>query len=136
MASVIFDRHAFIKRLTAAGMPEQQAGILAEERVRLIGEHLATKADLKALEDRLTDGLTIPRRHDGERNRDHCGLGQTALRGIPGGGWAGWLPSRAPSGRGGRGPEPLVAAHFQVAGVRRPVALDLVEQDRAGAPGS
>jgi hypothetical protein len=59
MASVIFDSHAFIKRLTAAGMPEQQAEILAEEQVRLIGEHLATKADLKALEDRLTDRLTI-----------------------------------------------------------------------------
>jgi hypothetical protein len=31
MASAIFDTHAFIKRLTAAGMPEQQAEILAEE---------------------------------------------------------------------------------------------------------
>jgi hypothetical protein len=39
MASVIFDSHAFIKRLTAAGMPERQAEILAEEQVRLIGEH-------------------------------------------------------------------------------------------------
>ena len=59
MASVIFDSRAFIKRLTAAGMPETQAEILAEEQVRLIGEHLATKADLKALEDRLADRLTI-----------------------------------------------------------------------------
>jgi hypothetical protein len=28
MASAIFDSHAFIKRLTAAGMPEPQAEIL------------------------------------------------------------------------------------------------------------
>jgi hypothetical protein len=59
MASVLFDTHAFIKRLTAAGMPEAQAEILAEEQARLLNEHIATKADLKALEDRLTDRLTI-----------------------------------------------------------------------------
>lgn len=54
MASAIFDTHAFVKRLTAAGMPEQQAEILAEEQARLIGEHLATKADLERLKDQLT----------------------------------------------------------------------------------
>jgi hypothetical protein len=59
MATAIFDTHAFVKRLTAAGMPVEQAEILADEQVRLIGEHLATKADLKALEDRLADRLTI-----------------------------------------------------------------------------
>lgn len=59
MASAIFDTHAFVKRLTTAGMPEQQAEILAEEQARLIGEHLATKADLNALEQRLKDHLTI-----------------------------------------------------------------------------
>jgi hypothetical protein len=59
MATTIFDTHAFIKRLTAAGMPEPQAEILAEEQARLLNEHIATKADLKALEDRLTDRLTI-----------------------------------------------------------------------------
>ena len=30
MASAIFDTHAFVKRLTAAGMPVEQAEILAE----------------------------------------------------------------------------------------------------------
>ena len=66
MASAIFDTHAFVKRLTAAGMPEQQAEILAEEQARLIDERLATKADLAvlrsdlaALEQRLKDQLTI-----------------------------------------------------------------------------
>jgi hypothetical protein len=66
MASAIFDTHAFVKRSTAAGMPEAQAEILAEEQARLIDERLATKADLaglrtdlKALEQRLKDQLTI-----------------------------------------------------------------------------
>jgi hypothetical protein len=59
MASAIFDTHAFVKRLIAAGMPEQQAEILAEEHARLLGEHLATKADLRELEQRLKDQLTI-----------------------------------------------------------------------------
>jgi len=66
MASAIFDTHAFVKRLTAAGMPEAQAEILAEEQARLIDERLATKADiaalkadLRALEERLEYRLTI-----------------------------------------------------------------------------
>jgi hypothetical protein len=59
MASAIFDTHAFVKRLTGAGMPEQQAEILAEEQARLISGQLATKADLRELEQRLKDQLTI-----------------------------------------------------------------------------
>ncbi|MGH6901512.1 MAG: hypothetical protein ACREIR_02080 [Geminicoccaceae bacterium] len=73
MASAIFDTHAFIKRLTAAGMPEQQAEALAEESTRLVGEQVATKqdvallradlellrADITAMEQRIKDQLTI-----------------------------------------------------------------------------
>jgi hypothetical protein len=73
MASAIFDTHALIKRLTAAGMPEQQAEILAEESTRLVGEQVATKqdvalvradlellrADMTAMEQRIKDQLTI-----------------------------------------------------------------------------
>jgi hypothetical protein len=73
MASAIFDTHAFIKRLTAAGMPEQQAEILAEESTRLVGEQVATKQDIAllradlevlridmtAMEQRIKDQLTI-----------------------------------------------------------------------------
>jgi hypothetical protein len=73
MASAIFDTHAFVKRLTAAGMPEQQAEILAEESTRLVGEQVATKqdvallradlellrADMTAMEQRIKDQLTI-----------------------------------------------------------------------------
>jgi hypothetical protein len=62
MASAIFDTHAFVKRLIAAGMPEQQAEILAEEHARLLGEQLATTQDialLRADPEKLKDQLTI-----------------------------------------------------------------------------
>ncbi|MBI1209553.1 MAG: DUF1640 domain-containing protein [Azospirillum sp.] len=50
MAAITFDTHAFIKRLVAAGMPEPQAEVLAEEQSRLIEPRLATKDDLSGLE--------------------------------------------------------------------------------------
>ena len=66
MATAIFDTHAFVKRLTAAGMPVEQAEILADEHARLLGEQLATKhdiallrADMVAMEQRIKDQLTI-----------------------------------------------------------------------------
>jgi hypothetical protein len=62
MATAIFDTHAFVKRLTAAGMPVAQAEILAEEQARMLGEQLATKHDIALLRadmDRLKDQLTI-----------------------------------------------------------------------------
>jgi hypothetical protein len=66
MATAIFDTHAFVKRLTAAGMPVEQAEILADEHARLLGEQLATKhdiallrADLVAIEQPIKDQLTI-----------------------------------------------------------------------------
>ena len=52
MASIVFDTHAFVKRLTV-GMPEEQAEALADEQARLIDERLATKDDLERLEQRL-----------------------------------------------------------------------------------
>lgn len=52
--SIAFDTHAFVKELTAAGMPEAQAEILARQQAKLINEELATKRDLKELELRLT----------------------------------------------------------------------------------
>ena len=36
MTSAIFDTHAFVKPLTAAGMPVEQAEILADEPARLL----------------------------------------------------------------------------------------------------
>jgi hypothetical protein len=35
MATAIFDTNAFIKRLTAVGMPVEQAEILADEHARV-----------------------------------------------------------------------------------------------------
>ena len=43
---VAFDTHSFVKRLTKAGMPEQQAEVLASEQSRLIENELATKQDI------------------------------------------------------------------------------------------
>jgi hypothetical protein len=73
MATAIFDTDAFVKRLTAAGTPEPQSEILAEESTRLVGEQVATKqdiallradlhllrADMTAMEQRIKDQLTI-----------------------------------------------------------------------------
>ena len=53
MASIAFDTHAFVKELTEAGMPEAQAEVLARSQAKLIDEKLATKQDLKELEERL-----------------------------------------------------------------------------------
>ncbi len=54
MGTVTFDTHAFVKELTGAGMPEEQAEVLARSQAALIDEKLATKQDLKELELRLT----------------------------------------------------------------------------------
>ena len=49
MSVASFNTHAFVKRLTAAGMPEAQAEALAEELTPLVEERLATKDDLAKL---------------------------------------------------------------------------------------
>ena len=54
MGATSFDAHAFVKRLTQAGMPEAQAEVLVDSQTKLIDEKLATKQDLKELELRLT----------------------------------------------------------------------------------
>ena len=53
---IAFDTHAFVKRLTGAGMPESQAAIIAWGQARR-NEHLATQPDLKALKLTLKNGL-------------------------------------------------------------------------------
>jgi hypothetical protein len=50
MTVLAFDTHAFIKRLTAVGMPEPQAEVLADEQRRLIDDRLATKDDLERMQ--------------------------------------------------------------------------------------
>lgn len=53
-AQPIFDTLGFVKRLAAAGMNTRQAEALAEALTTHAFEQLATKADLKELELRLT----------------------------------------------------------------------------------
>ena len=51
--ALAFDTHKYVKRLTNAGMPEPQAEVIADEQRSLIEDQLATKRDLKELEQRL-----------------------------------------------------------------------------------
>ncbi len=53
MATITFDTHDFVKKMTAAGMPIEQAEVLAESQKKLINEQLTTKQDLKSLKDEL-----------------------------------------------------------------------------------
>lgn len=46
MTIIAFDTYSFIKQLTAAGMPEAQAEIIANQQKELIEEKLATKHDI------------------------------------------------------------------------------------------
>jgi hypothetical protein len=62
MTILAFDTHAFVKRLTSAGMPEAQAEILADVQTKLIDEKLATKADLAATERALKTDLAATER--------------------------------------------------------------------------
>ena len=59
MSEITFDTHAFVKKLVSVGFTEEQAEVFASEQVKLIEERLATKRDLKELEERLTYRLTL-----------------------------------------------------------------------------
>ena len=50
MEAIAFDTYKYVKRLTAAGMPEPQAEAIADEQRSLIEGQLATKRDIKELE--------------------------------------------------------------------------------------
>ena len=53
MATITFDTHLFVKKLTAVGFTEEQAEVFATEQARLIEDQLATKQDLLELETNL-----------------------------------------------------------------------------------
>ncbi|MGC6518786.1 MAG: DUF1640 domain-containing protein [Candidatus Puniceispirillaceae bacterium] len=53
MTTLAFDTHKFVKELTAAGMKTAQAEVLANSYATLLTDRIATKDDLRALEDRL-----------------------------------------------------------------------------------
>ena len=48
--ALAFDTHRFVKRMTAVGMPVQQAEALAESQVDLLNTNLATKNELAKIE--------------------------------------------------------------------------------------
>ncbi|MEI7609143.1 MAG: hypothetical protein WCJ64_17325 [Rhodospirillaceae bacterium] len=59
MSTIAFDTHAFVKRLTATGMPEPQAEVLADEQAKLIENRLATKGDLEAMRKEIVSELKL-----------------------------------------------------------------------------
>ncbi len=59
MTTLTFDTHAFVKRLMAAGMPEPQAEVLADEQAKLIENRLATKSDLDAMKKEIVSELKL-----------------------------------------------------------------------------
>ena len=52
-----FDTHKFVKELTGAGMDVGQAEVLARNYADLLVDRLATKDDLKSLEQRFSDKM-------------------------------------------------------------------------------
>ena len=54
VATFVFDTHRAVKDLEEAGFPEAQAEALVEIVGAAVGENAATKADLDAMEQRLT----------------------------------------------------------------------------------
>jgi len=48
-SNVVYDTHAAVRRLAAAGMPEPHAEAVVREQVHLIEHNLATKADIAAV---------------------------------------------------------------------------------------
>ena len=72
MEAIAFDTHKYVKRLTAAGMPEPQAEAIADEQRALIEGQLATKRDLKEMDNAL--------RHDLEGLRRDMKEMETGLR--------------------------------------------------------
>jgi uncharacterized protein YlxW (UPF0749 family) len=57
MSAIAFDTLAYAKKLKLAGVPEAQAEVQAEAMAELVEERLATKRDLKELEERLTNRI-------------------------------------------------------------------------------
>lgn len=54
MEVTMFNTHTFIKQLTEAGMPAEQAEILANEHANLLHYRLATREDVKSVRTDLT----------------------------------------------------------------------------------
>ncbi|MCH8841478.1 MAG: DUF1640 domain-containing protein [SAR324 cluster bacterium] len=53
-ATILFDTHAYVKKLKEAGASEKQAEVHAQALADLVNDKLATKQDLRELELRMT----------------------------------------------------------------------------------
>ena len=58
MKQVPFDTLAYAKKLKGAGLSDQQAEIHAEALLSVVGNHLATKADIKKLDHHIQTEVT------------------------------------------------------------------------------
>ena len=70
MSSLAFDTHAFVKELTHAGMPEQQAEVLAKQQKQLLDEQLATKQDIFEVKRDITELRAEVKRDIAEASRN------------------------------------------------------------------
>ncbi len=61
--ALAFDTHRFVKRMTAAGMPVQQAEALAESQSDLLNANLATKNELANTESTLRADIANTEAH-------------------------------------------------------------------------
>ena len=57
--ALVFDTHAYVKKLKSVGFTEEQAEVQAETLASLVCEQLATKRDLQEMELRLKHDLTL-----------------------------------------------------------------------------
>ncbi|WP_420266512.1 hypothetical protein [Candidatus Magnetominusculus dajiuhuensis] len=55
--SVIFDSHSYVKRLRAVGFTEEQAEVQTEVLSELLEERLASRRDLKELDNKISRDL-------------------------------------------------------------------------------
>ncbi len=55
--ALAFDTHRFVKRMTAVGMPERQAEVLAESQVDLLNTNLVTNTKLANTEATLRSDI-------------------------------------------------------------------------------
>lgn len=59
MSAQAFDTYKFVKDLTKAGMSDAQAEVLAHHYAGLLNDSLASKNDLRALEETLSHNIMI-----------------------------------------------------------------------------
>ena len=83
MSNLAFDTHKFVKDLTANGMPDKQAEVLADHYASLLNDRLATKEDLFGLRkelDNKIESLRTELKGDNEALRKELKGDNEALR--------------------------------------------------------